>query len=168
MVQEELTTDSIRRLKQSACYAFGNHCYRLSGIECSPIIGFSGNEREIEHMPESIIRLQQVDTCAGLSRQVYRRRNYHASVDSHSFGCFQGLETLACRLESHRTVTATTTPILIRNTHIVDMQKTVSGAKGATFTCCIITTNIMRKMASAVPAMLTALISGCCRSCAQA
>ena len=79
-------------------------------------------------MPESIIRLQQVDTCAGLSRQIYRRRNYHAGVDSHSFGCFQGLETLACRLESHRTVTATTTPILIRNTHIVDMQKTVTVA----------------------------------------
>ena len=96
----------------------------LSLAMLQKIIPMGINEDEVKEIYESFAKRHNL----AAQYFVEQVRLAAASILDHDEKSFQGLETLACRLESHRTVTATTTPILIRNTHVVDMQKTVTVA----------------------------------------
>ena len=128
MVQQKLAPFDVGPLEEFLRHALRDDRHRQSGIERCLVVGLSRDEREVEHAPEDIVRLHQVDAHGGLAGEVNRCGNDDRRVDGDSFRRRQRLEAFACGRHTHRAVAASVAPGRIGDTHVVYVQETVAVA----------------------------------------
>ena len=128
MIQQKFAPGSLCRTKQIAGYTFSDNRYRTSRFKGSLIIRFPIDKRKVKNLPVSIIRLLHIYTDGRCTRHGSRSSYGSNTINGYCFGSCKRLETCLGCLYTHRSVTGTSSPFFIGNTHKAYMQKTVAVA----------------------------------------